>query len=171
MVQEAKTRTGTRGLQPFSLLLIFLGCMGLYVLFVGQFSKQELLLGTLCSLVCSAFSALLYRCAPPVRFKLSDVMEGWRVPRYVLQQVPQITWLLVRDFAGQRVGSLFKQIAFQGDACSPRDEGRRVLAVAYTSTSPGSIVLHVDPTRQKLHYHQIAPSEIGHITERLGEKS
>ena len=98
----------------------------------------------------------------------SDFLEGWRLPVTLVAGAWQVTAVLARDLAGaQRAGSIFCAVPFER-----RSDRfgflRRVLATAYTTVSPSSIVIGIDRRRGLILWHEIAHGEVSVMTKRLG---
>ena len=102
-------------------------------------------------------------------FEWSDVATGWRVPGYLISDLSQITVALFRDLLQEgKVGSLYRVCDFRTAKASPRLVARRVLATAYTSATPNSIVIGIDYDQNRLLLHQVVRSPITKMAESLG---
>lgn len=157
--------------------LVFIAWMS----FVGNFSSQEFLLGGGCALLTTAFCLLTWSAmALPVRARAADFLPLLRAPWDVARDSWIVIAALAKDLAGiARTQSLVCAAAFERskdergkDKRSKDERGfmRRVLAVAFTTISPNSIVIGIDETQGQMIYHQIVRSGVPAIAKRLGAK-
>jgi hypothetical protein len=150
------------------LVVVFLLCFSAFALFTEKLSGQELVLAGLSSTLVAGFACLLIKDAPHLRFTTRDVIQGWRVPFYIVQRVGQVMWLLILDLIGKRAGSLYRYCGYMGQPTSPHEAARRVLATAYTTAAPNFIVLEIDAKRHRLHFQQLSRTDISPMTQSLG---
>lgn len=168
MPAQANAGTARRKLRGPVLLAAFVVCFGLFCLFTEKLSAPELALAAVSSVFCTLFATMLLRCAPEIRFQARDVAQGWRVPGYIAQRVAQISWLLLRDFSGHQVSSIFRRTSFRGEEHDATDRARRVLATLYTTAAPNFIVLQIDAREHALHFHQLTRNEPSTMLRNLG---
>lgn len=144
----------------------------LWVWFVSSLHPQEMILGV----VCTVASVLFLTFAWPVdgsQISLAprDVLQIWRVPAQVLGDALRVTWILLRDLVGaERAGSALVVHGFSVQPASSESRGRQVLAVAYLTASPNSIVLGVHQQRQLMMVHQLAVTPLPQLARELGAK-
>ncbi len=70
----------------------------------------------------------------------------------------------------RRAGSYYRVCGFATSKEDPRLIGRRVLATAYTSASPNSIVIGIDFTQSRMLVHQVERREISALAQELGAR-
>jgi hypothetical protein len=104
-------------------------------------------------------------------FEWSDVAAGWRVPSYLISDLHEITVALLRDLLGKgKVGSFYRVCHFKTAKASPQLVARRVLATAYTSATPNSIVIGIDYNQNRLLMHQVVRRPVTKMAQSLGAK-
>jgi multisubunit Na+/H+ antiporter MnhE subunit len=145
-----------------ALMLFWIAC-------VGSFQKHELLLGIAAVLLSTWFSFYAIR-RLPIRFqpRLTNLLEAWRVPGYVIKDVAIVLGVLARDLLGWRAPSLFRSAPWRANSKSPRDLARRALAVAYATISPNCVVIGIDRERGQMLFHQLKAAPVSAMTQRLG---
>lgn len=143
-----------------------------WMAFVGDLSAQDMALGAACAAFGAAASLLTWKAMRlSIAFELRDVLEYWRLPWNALQDAGAITWALGKDLLHLApAGSYLRAIPFR-EQSGGRGRLRHVLAVAYTSATPNSIVIGIDAEQELLLVHQIVPSEIPEVTRRLGARA
>jgi multisubunit Na+/H+ antiporter MnhE subunit len=136
----------------------YLPLFGLWMLFVGSFSLEEIVLGALAAAV-AATAADLVRAQDLVRFRMR--------PRW-LSGVWRLPWQVVAD-SGLLAAALWRQLRRPGSVRGvfrvlpfPRDEGdgaaaaaRRALAVAVASLTPNTYVVGVEGDEGTVLIHQL----------------
>jgi hypothetical protein len=143
---------------------------GEWILFVGGTHLHEMIVGALSIAAAGAFLYSVERTnTSQLRFTIGDVLTCWRVPRYILSDLCDITAVLVRDVLTiQPARSLYRVSRFEADKTDPLLAARRVLATAYTSAAPNSIVIGVDYEQRRMLFHQLKRSSIPKMTKALG---
>jgi multisubunit Na+/H+ antiporter MnhE subunit len=160
------------GLSRAKLVLIALSACALWILFVGSFSSDEVLVG-LMSVAATVFFSLFVsrRTSSEFTFRRQDLAQGLRIPWYVLLGVWDITLVLVRDVLRlSRAEDLYRVCGFDSSKHDPVRKARAVLAVAYTTAAPNFIVLGVDVSQSRMLFHQISASSVPRMTRALGAK-
>lgn len=145
-----------------------------WVVFVGTFDEQEMLIGMAVSVV-SAFAICVVEHANEAHFRprLRDVAQAVFVPWLIVQDTFVIFFAVLRDLVGgKEAGSDFRLAVFEpGDLHDPHDTGRRVIAVAYTTMSPNSIVMGINTLERRMLFHQIEKSSVPTMTKNLGAEA
>ena len=103
-----------------------------------------------------------------VDFQPRDVLAGWRVPWYVLNDLIDIIVVLLRDLLGRRAPSLYRVCGFRTSHRDARLNARRVLATVYSTTSPNLIVIGIDTSQSRMLFHQIKRASVPAMTQDLG---
>lgn len=142
-----------------------------WLVFVGTFSKWELLIGIGAAMV-AAIGLGVVQHAQDAHFRprLKDLLQIIYVPWLLLQGTYEILWVSLRDLCGGRKAvSAFRVAEFKaGELCEPHDVARRVFAVAFTTMAPNFIVLGINKRERQLLFHQIERSGIPAMTKNLG---
>lgn len=154
----------------WSLAIVALAFLA-WMAFIGNTSLQDVALGAGCALLCSAASLLTWKAMGlSIAFDLRDVLNFWRLPGNIVQDAWAIAVALARDLLHiQPAGSHFRAIPF-AEPGGRRGRLRHVLAVAYTSVTPNSIVLGIDHKQHLLLLHQIVPRKVSPVTQHLGAR-
>lgn len=141
---------------------------GEWVLLVAGTKGHEMLVGAFAVALSTIFLAVVWRQdAQHIQLNARDVLEGWRIPWYLLADAWVVTRVLVLDLMGRRAGSFYRVSGFRTARERPELVGRRVLATLYSSMSPNSIVLGVDWKQSRMLTHQIERSPISRMTKNL----
>jgi multisubunit Na+/H+ antiporter MnhE subunit len=151
---------------------VMLGILYLcWMLFVGTFARDELLLG-IAAVLLAGFGLRVVQLSYPARFSptLREMMAGWRIPWYLLSGTYEITAVSLQDLLGyKRAKSLFRVARFKSDAkMGPEGAARSALAVTYTTVAPNFIVLGINAKEQQMLFHQIERSSVPRMTQELG---
>ncbi len=146
---------------------------GFWIVFVGTFSAHELEVGILATLLAVAGTAVI-DVQYPSRFEPSirELLACWRLPWYLISGTWEIMKVAVTDLLGVSAAkSLFRVVPFDaGRKDDPRAVARRVLAATYTTIAPNFILLGINPSDQKLLFHQIERSSVPKMTQELGAR-
>ena len=145
---------------------------GLWVLFVASVHVHEMLVGLFTTLASTIFCAFLW-CSRQRHLKLRarDLAQCWRIPWRLLSDAGEITWVLLKDLLHiSPAKSLYRVSGFESSSNDPVGMARRVLAVAYTTVSPNSIVLGIDEGSHRMLFHQLERSPVSKMTSNLGAK-
>ncbi len=144
-----------------------------WVLFVAGIHWHEMLVGLGVDIAATMFLVNLCKlAAPSLRLEWRDVIQCWRLPWYVLSDSWQITVVLARDIiSAPRAGSYFRVSGFETSKHDQHMRGRTVLATVYTTASPNSIVIGIDPNLSRMLFHQIKRSRVSKMARSLGAQS
>lgn len=143
-----------------------------WIVFSFSVHPQELAVGAGCVLLAGGFAVFAESQEPtPFRPSLGDLLQGWRLPWNAITDSVAISLTLLRSLWGRRPAPLYRAVPFvAGNEDNPGDTARRVLAVAYTSVTPNSVVVGVDMRRSLLLYHQIERNPTPVLTRNLGAR-
>ncbi len=157
----------------FIALLAVLLMSGEWILLVAGTHIDEMIVGAISVLAASAFLFVAHRTSTlHTDFRLADIAKGWSILWDVIHDMVVITIVLFKDLFGiEKAQSLFRVSEFQTAKKDPVLVARRVLAIAYTSASPNTIVLGIDYTCSRMLFHQIQRAPLPKMTEELGAKS
>lgn len=145
-----------------------------WVLFVGTFDRQEMLIGIGVSLVSTlALCVVDYANVAHFRPRVRDVLQVVYVPWLFVQGTYEILAVSMRDLlGGKKAESAFRLASFEtGTLQDPHDTGRRVLAVGYTTMAPNFIVLGINTLERRMLFHQIQKSGVTRMTKNLGTEA
>ena len=164
----AKPKPGKEAVR--SLLFAVAAMSALWIVFVAGFHPQEMLVGAACVAAAVGLLSAMWRAQTDhVAFHARDVAQVWRVPGQGAGDALLILRVLGRDLLGKEAaGSIDEVHSF--DTAPPCGEtlGRELLAVAYVTASPNSIVLGIDQKKGLLLMHQLAPSPTPELARKLG---
>lgn len=140
--------------------------------FVGSLHLHEMLLGAVVVALCTAFCWLVYNSETlPFGVRLRDLAQGRSIPWSIVARCSQITWILLKDLAGQRTESYYRVCGFR---CAPRNPigvERAVLVVSFCTVAPNFIVIGIDPHQNHMLFHQIERTEVPAMARALGAGS
>lgn len=145
----------------------------LWTLFVwSSINAHEMYLGAGCLALTLLFGYSVARTVGlKLTFRAKDLAQAWHIPWAIVTGAATITWVLFKDLLGiEPAQNLFRVCGFDSSRHDPVRIARTVLAVAYTTATPNSIVIGIDPTQSRLLLHQISRSEIRPMTKHLGAK-
>ena len=154
-----------------ALLLAFgvAASFALWVLFVAGVHIDEMIVGVFATLATVIFCMFLWSSRQRhLNLRARDLAECWRIPWYLVCDAGVIVWVLFKDVLHiAEAKSLYRVCGFESSN-GPVGMCRRVLAVAYTSVSPNSIVLGIDEHTSRMLFHQLERSEVPEMTRNLG---
>lgn len=145
-----------------------------WIAFVGTIAFHELLLGVIATLVATLGLFIINR-RYPAKFSstLQEVLSLWYVPWYLVSDTWKIIAVAGKDLLGiQSAASLFRTVQFDaGTKDDPSAVGRRVLAIVYTTMTPGTVVLGINVSDQKMLLHELVSSPLPKMTRDLGARA
>jgi hypothetical protein len=104
-----------------------------------------------------------------VEFHLADIIQGWRIPWYIVSGVYEVVVILVKDLLGiKRADSFYRVSGFRTGNSDPQLVARRVLATFYTTMAPNFIVIGIDVKQSRMLFHQLERSSVPLMTKALG---
>jgi hypothetical protein len=153
------------------LLLYWIAGFLAWLLFTDTFQYWELLFGAASSLL-AAIGAEAARSAVVVKFrpKLSWILEGWRLPWYVVQGCAQILWVMFKDVLKPE-RSVLRSVEYDGGGDDAGSAARRALTITYTTMPPNFVILDIDAAKRVMIVHQVSESPTPIMTRHLGAKS
>ncbi len=154
----------------FVAMLAFLLMSGEWILLVAGTHIHEMIVGAASVLASGVFLFVVHRTSTlHTDFRLADIAKGWSIPWDVIRDMFVVTIVLFKDLFGiEKAQSLFRVVGFQTAKKDPVLVARRVLAIAYTSASPNTIVLGIDYTRSRMLFHQLKRAPLPEMTDDLG---
>lgn len=151
-----------------SLLSAWAGFIGLWFLFVYQLSLIELAAGAAAAALTVVAMRVSLR-AVPLRFKPEArwLSRSFNLPVTVVKDMVVLLRALARLVMRKKIPSLFQVTHFGAIADNPRANAKRVLAVAFTSVSPNSIVIGINRENGLLLFHELEKTSLPKILEEL----
>ncbi len=141
----------------------------LWLVLVGDFQRQELLVGAFSVAGATLFYIAVRRAQEDCfSYKWKDLLQVWRVPGNILLDALRVTKVLLRSIFTAPIGSSFLVATFKPSHQGNDLDGREVLAVAYTTASPNSIVLGVHRKRNQILVHLLEPTPVSPSMRALG---
>jgi hypothetical protein len=142
----------------------------LWILFVGGTRRNEMFVGVVVLLLSGAFTYQVWRVETlRAEFHLADILQGWRIPWYVLSGIYEIVAILVKDLLGiKKADSFYRVSGFKTSKSNPSLVARRILATFYTTMAPNFIVIGIDFRQSRMLFHQLERSSVPRMTKALG---
>jgi len=144
----------------FLILDAFVVCViaGSWLIFTGQMSKHELMLGAGCVVLSVYIDFMAWR-GLRIRFfpNIREMAAIWRLPWYVMSGIWEIFVILIYESVGKRAGSFYRATPFHA-ARGVKGISQIILATAYTTVAPNFIVIGISDG--KLLFHQLERSSI-----------
>lgn len=142
-----------------------------WMVFVGTFSKWELLVGIGAAIVGGVAVWVVER-ADNSHFspRISHLLQSVFLPWALLQDTYIILIVSLRDLLGGRKAvSAFRIVKFEaGDSRDPHDTARRVLAQGLSTMTPNFIALGINTNQKQLLFHQIERTAVPKLAKNLG---
>jgi hypothetical protein len=159
-------RTISAGVLTLSLIVM----AAEWILLVAGTKRDEMIVGALCLLAAGLFLQLVYRAEQQkLDIRLKDLATCWRLPWYVLSDTRVVTLVLLKDLFGiKRASSFYRVCGFKTAKDDPLLAARRVLATAFTTVTPNSIVIGIDYEQSRMLFHQLQRSRVSKMTQELG---
>ena len=141
-----------------------------WVWLVASFKPHEMIVGAVVVAISTAFCGLLFSTSGlPLQVQWRDLLLFWRVPLAIVQDTGVLIAVLFADlFRGRPAGSFYCVCGFKSSRRDPVIVGRMALAVMYTTMSPNTIVIGVDPTQSHMLFHQLQRGVVPRLTQMLG---
>ncbi len=172
---QLEPQTGPRPRPRAMLCLALASTALLWIVFVAGVPAQELVVGALCAAAFTAFIFSMWRAqGEHLALRVCDVLEIRQVPAQIVRDAFLVIRILFGDLLGTRPAeSLYIVHAFDACARDPqkidgRKLAREVLAVAYMTASPNSIVLGIHQERSLMLMHQLAKTPLPAMARELG---
>jgi multisubunit Na+/H+ antiporter MnhE subunit len=165
-------RSGVTRSHPLLFVGIVLAAPALWIAFVASTKPHELLVGLAVCIATLLFTRFVARASQTdliVRFR--DAAQAWRIPGNIASDVGVIVLVLFKDLLGiEPAKDLFRVCGFDASGHDPVRKARAVLAVAYTTMAPNSIVVDIDVSQSRMLFHQIERSSVSKMTRALGAR-
>ena len=147
----------------------FLFLFGLWMLFVSQTPRAELVAGIFAAAIGAVADGVVKakrfaKFRPRLKWFWLFAWEPW----YVLTGSAAIFWALARRLAGKKSEAQFRVVPFRADGNDSETAGRRALALTLTTVPPNFIVVGIDKQRNFMLVHQVSPTGTPLVTKKLG---
>lgn len=168
MPQESST-SKLRPISPRALTVAVV-CMAVeWIMLVAGLKPHEMIVGACSVAVAAVFVWRALQLSERLDIRARDVLTAWRIPGIMLGDAWTVTVVLLKDlFGGQPAPSAYRATAFRTAADDPLMVARRVLATAYTTSTPNSIVIGIDPQQSLMLVHQLKLSPPSALERELG---
>jgi len=142
----------------------------MWILFVGGTRRNEMFLGVGVLILSGVFSYRIWQIETiNADFHLADIVQGWRIPWYILNGIYEIVMVLGKDLLGfKRADSFYRVSGFKTSKLEPRLVARRVFAIFFTTMAPNFIVIGIDFRQSRMLFHQLERSDVPQMTKALG---
>jgi len=155
-------------------LVLCVGLMaGEWCLFVSGFKREEMIVGALAVAAAALFLWRAFQAASErLDLRTRDVLVAIRLPWMMLSDAWLVTVILAKDFLHiERAGSFYRVKGFRTAIHDPLLVARRVLVTVYTTSTPNSIVIGIDPTQSRMLIHQLRRRPSSQLERDLGAQS
>lgn len=168
-MSESKA-TGLRKISGGVLALSVIVMAAEWILLVAGVKRDEMIAGAVSVLAAGLFLQLVYRAEnQKLDIRLKDLATCWRLPWYILNDAWVVTLILIKDLLGiRRASSFYRVCGFKTSKTDPLLTARRVLATAFTTVTPNSIVIGIDYEQSRMLFHQLQRSSVSKMTQELG---
>jgi multisubunit Na+/H+ antiporter MnhE subunit len=144
-----------------------------WLLLVGGFKRDEMIIGAVAVAAAAIFLWRAFQVASErLDLRFRDIVTAVRLPWMMLSDAWTVTVVLFKDLFGvERAGSFYRVKGFRTAIHDPLLVARRVLAVVYTTSTPNSIVIGIDPSQSRMLVHQLRRSPSSQLERDLGAQS
>jgi len=142
--------------------------LGLWFLFVYQFSLFELLAGAGASAL-TLFAIEKARKYEPLRFepRLIWIAQAWHLPGQVVKGAWILLKSLSRRIARKPSLALFQLVPFEGAGDDPEHAGQRALVELFGTMPPDSVIVEFDQSSKMLMIHQLEEAPVPAMIRKL----
>lgn len=145
----------------------------LWQIFVGSsINAHEMYVGAVCVVLTILFiSSVARTLGVNLTIRLRDLVQGLRIPGYLVTGNWKITVVLLKDFFHiAPPQNRFRVCGFDSSTDNPVRVARTVMTVAFTTAAPNFIVIGIDPSQSRMLFHQISATDIQTMAKALGAK-
>jgi multisubunit Na+/H+ antiporter MnhE subunit len=163
-------RTSRGVLGNFAKILFVLAVIAvLWIWFVSGMKLHEMVVGFAVMILVALFTVKVVLSEElPIELRAEDVIQLWRLPWYILRDTVVVTWILLRNLGGKRAGSYYRYCGFSSSKHDPVKIARSVLATTYTTASPNTVVIGIDPDQNHILFHQLQRGSVSTMAKNLG---
>ncbi len=170
MASMRQGKAGSHNVSVLSILWAAALMAAIWILLVGGTHRDEMIVGAFGVLIAVLILRLIHGVRErELQITLRDLLSGWRVPGYAVQDVFVVSRALLRClFSGVQPPSAYWVCGFKTSKSDPQDVARRVLVTGYTSATPNVIVIGVDYAQSRLLFRQLKPAGVNETMRELG---
>lgn len=143
-----------------------------WIMLVDGTRPHEMLVGLVAVALSAVFVARAFQLSfelPDLRWR--DVLTVWRLPAMVTVDAWTVIMILLKDLFGiAPADSVYRATGFHTAKDDPVLIARRVLATMYTTCTPNSIVIGIDPEQSKMVAHQLVLTPPSTLEKELGRQ-
>lgn len=141
----------------------------LWMLFVSQWKKGELLIGILVAGI-GAFADALAKKESFAKFKpkLSWLVLIFWEPWYAIDGTWATLKAIAKKLMGKKSEAQFKVAGFDAPGDDAQSAAKRALAIAYMTIPPNFIIVGIDEKKGQVLIHQVEPTPTPLIAKKLG---
>jgi len=145
---------------------------GLWMLFVSMTKPQEMIAGLIAAAIAAVADASIKsegfaKFKPRLEWLPLIFWEAW----YALDGTWQIMVALVKHLAGKKSEAQLVSVPMTTGGGDAEGWARRTLMIAYMTIPPNFIVLGIDDKKHRMLVHQVSPTGVPVIAQRLGAKT
>jgi multisubunit Na+/H+ antiporter MnhE subunit len=131
-------------------------CVGVWVVSLSAVPRVEVVVAALVSLPCGVLAVVARTAAGNAwTFRLRWFRAAWLLPPAIVKDVIQVL-SLVRP--GRQGTGRFAPLAIsEGDGEGSRPQGRRALSTLLVTSTPGTIVIDIEPDTGRALVHEVGP--------------
>jgi multisubunit Na+/H+ antiporter MnhE subunit len=154
-----------------ALCIVLMGAQ--WLLLVAGCKRDEMIVGALAIAAAAIFLWRAFQVASErLDLRFRDILTALRLPWMMLSDAWVVTVVLFKDlFHLQRAGSFYRVKGFRTAIHDPLLVARRVLAIVYTTSTPNSIVIGIDPSQSRMLVHQLRRAPTSQLERDLGARS
>jgi multisubunit Na+/H+ antiporter MnhE subunit len=144
-----------------------------WCLLVAGFKRDEMIVGALAVAAAAMFLWHAFKVASErLDLRVRDVLLALRLPWMMLSDAWIVTVVLFKDLLRiEPAGSFYRVKGFRTAIHDPLLVARRVLATVYTTSTPNSIVIGIDPSQSRMLIHQLRRAPSSQLERDLGAQS
>lgn len=144
-----------------------------WILLVAGCKRDEMIVGAIAVAAATLFLWRAFQVASErLDLRLRDILTAVRLPWMMLSDAWLVTIVLLKDlFHIEPAGSFYRVKGFRTAIHDPLLVARRVLAVVYTTSTPNSIVIGIDPAQSRMLVHQLRREPTSKLERDLGAQS
>ena len=148
----------------------WIGFVLLWLLFVYQISRAELLTGAGAAAV-AVFALEISLRAEPLMFRPQFRWFGqlWRMPATILADLWRLLTRIVAHLQRKPSPALFQKAAFHTTGKPSQQAAQRCLAVTFMSLPPNSVMVEIDTNERRMTFHQIYRAPVPTMIRKLEE--
>jgi multisubunit Na+/H+ antiporter MnhE subunit len=155
-------------MKAWQLVLVWASFTALWLVFVFQTSRSEVLVGLACSAL-ATFALRTVLSSVPLCFQpsLRWLAQAWRLPGMIVEDLWVLLKVLGRHLLRKPSQSILEITDFTATGDNSRESAQRALATLFLSVSPNSIVIDIDRSNRQLLFHQLQRSPLSVLVSKL----